>query len=258
MKTRIFLLAVAAALWTAAVGQTKTIVEQQCWLDGHFSAAQPASASVDISALAPGVHTYSIRVKDSEGRWSPLETKFFVIPHMTEQATGFVEREYWLDGHFASRTALDASPAQISLIGLHAGLHYLTMHVKDNRGIWSSTDTRFFIVPVSLGPVTVARYMYWFDDDQATLVSGELTSDAGVLPVEIANLSEGEHTLSWRVADSKGVWSNTMAETFTFTPVPSTAPAVGEQVQGAKVLIGGQVYILRGDKIFIVTGSEIK
>ena len=47
MKTRIFLLAVVAALWTTAVGQTKTIIEQQCWLDGNLSAAQPASATPD-------------------------------------------------------------------------------------------------------------------------------------------------------------------------------------------------------------------
>ena len=114
MKTRIFLLAVAAALWTAAVGQTKTIIEQQCWLDGNISAVQNAGASVDISALAPGVHTYSMRVKDSEGVWSTVETRFFVIPHRIELAgrsRGFTHSDGRIAGtslanRFAYRLAL--------------------------------------------------------------------------------------------------------------------------------------------------------
>ena len=217
MKTRIFLLAVAAALWTTVVGQSKTIIEQQCWLDGNIAAAQPASTSVDISALAPGVHSYSIRVKDSEGMWSSVVTKYFIIPRAIEPATNIAAREYWLDGKVALRASLDASPAQISLTDLAAGLHSFTMRVKDNNGSWSSPVTKFFLVPAQ--ETTIARYMYWFDDDEANRVIGELTAASGVLPVAIGHLSEGEHMLSWRVADSRGVWSNTMVGTFTFTRV---------------------------------------
>lgn len=256
MKTRIFLLAVAAALWTTAVGQTKTIIEQQCWLDGNLSAAQPASASVDISALAPGVHTYSIRVKDSEGLWSALETRFFVIPRQIEPATNIVEREYWLDGNLASRVSIEASSAQISLTDLLPGLHYLTMRIKDNNGSWSSPVTKFFIVPASLEPATIARYMYWFDDDTENLISGELSSAAGVLPVNIAHLSEGEHTLSWRVADSKGVWSDTIVESFTFTRIQLTEEMVtlaedyfvytGTEITPALTVIDGETVLQEG------------
>lgn len=258
MKTRIFLLAVAAALWTTVVGQTKTIIEQQCWLDGNLSAAQPASASMDISALAPGVHTYSIRVKDSEGVWSALETRFFVIPRIIEPATNIVEREYWLDGKVASRVSLDESPTQISLTHLQAGLHYLTMRVKDNNGLWSSQVTKYFIVPTSLEPATIARYMYWFDDDTENLISGELTSASGVLPVTVAHLPEGEHTLSWRVADSKGAWSNTMVESFTATHSEAIDETETLTDNRTKILKDGIIYILQTNKIYTITGSEIK
>ena len=209
MKTRIFLLAVAAALWTAAVGQTKTIIEQQCWLDGNLSAVQPAGTSVDISALAPGVHSYSIRVKDSEGLWSSVVTKYFVIPRTIEPATNIAACEYWLDGNVALRASIDASPAQISLTDFGEGLHSFTMRVKDNNGAWSSPVTKYFLVPAP--ERTIARYLYWFDNDEANSVTGELSSASGVLPVNIAHLSEGEHTLSWRVADSKGAFSRPCA-----------------------------------------------
>jgi len=61
------------------------------------------------------------------------------------------------------------------------------------------------------------------------------------------------------VADSKGVWSNTTVESFTFTPVPPTDAMVNlaDEQHCTKVVIGGQVYLLCGDKIFTITGSEL-
>ena len=254
MKTRIFLLAVAAALWTTVVGQTKTIIEQQCWLDGNLSAVQSASASVDISALAPGVHTYSIRVKDSEGMWSPVVTKYFIIPRAIEPATNIAACEYWLDGNVASRASIDASPAQISLTDLAEGLHSFTMRVKDNNGAWSSPVTKYFLIPAQ--ERTIARYLYWFDNDEANSVTGELSSASGVLPVNIAHLSEGEHTLSWRVADSKGVWSDTIVESFTFTRIQLTEEMVtlaedyfvyiGTEITPALTVIDGETVLQEG------------
>ena len=256
MKTRIFLLAIAAALWTTVVGQTKTIVEQQCWLDGNISAAQAASTSVDISALPVGLHSYSIRVKDSEGMWSPVVTKFFIIPRAVEPATSITEREYRLDGQVASRVALDASPAQISLTDLAEGLHSFTMRVKDNNGMWSSPVTKYFLIAAQ--EQTIARYLYWFDDDKEHLFSGELEYASGILPVNVSHLPDGEHTLSWRVADSRGAWSNTMVESFTIEVKTGIGNVQSDNVPTTKVLIDGQLYILHGEKIYTVTGSEVK
>jgi len=263
MKTRIFLLAIAAALWTTAVGQSKTIIEQQCWLDGDLSAVQPASASVDISALAPGVHSYSLRVKDSEGMWSSVVTKYFIIPRVIEPATNITACEYWLDGNVALRASLDASPAQISLTDLAEGLHSFTMRVKDNNGLWSSPVTKYFLVPAQ--ERTIARYMYWFDDDEANRVTGELTSAAGVLPVSIAHLSEGEHTLSWLVADSKGAWSDTVVENFTFTLIQLTEEMVtlaedyfeytGAEITPALTVIDGET-VLQENVDYTVSYAE--
>ena len=275
METRIFLLAVAAALWTTAVAQTKTITQQQYWLDGDISSAQTAGASVDISGFPSGVHTYSVRVKDSEGLWSAIETRFFVIPRAVEMATNIAEREYWIDDHFAARATLGDSPAQISLTALQAGLHMLSVRVKDNTGRWSSSVTQHFIVPTSLEPATIARYMYWFDDDTENLISGELMTPTGVLPIVISHLSEGEHTLSWRVADSKGVWSNTMVETFTFTRIQLTDVMVsladnwfeyaGEEIRPAVTVTDGETVLTKdvdytvsyADNIYPGTASVI-
>ena len=142
----------------------------------------------------------------------------------TVSATQIAQREYWIDNQVAARTTLGASPAVISLDGLSTGLHSLTVRVQDDTGLWSSPVTKYFVVPkvtVDEGgevvETTIARYMYWIDDEEDAAVTGTLDGASGVLPIDIGELTEGEHTLSWRVADSKGAWSEPKTEAFTFT-----------------------------------------
>ena len=222
MSIRTILLAAASVVCMAALGQ-KSITAQECWLDGNFAARQPATPTVDISGLAVGLHSYSVRVQDSEGLWSSAVTKYFVIPSSVQPATSISACEYWLDGDMATRTTIGASPAPIDIADLAIGLHTFTIRAQDNNGVWSSPVTKYFIKEAVVEPTTIARYMYWFDDDETNRVTGELTEASGVLPITLpGTLAGGTHTLSWRVGDSKGVWSNVRTESFVLEdPEPS-------------------------------------
>ena len=101
------MLAVATVVCTTMMAQTpNTITQQLYWLDGDISSAQTVTSTVDISGLLPGLHSCSIRVKDSEGLWSSIVTKYFVIPHYEPTATAITQREYCIDGNVAARTSL--------------------------------------------------------------------------------------------------------------------------------------------------------
>nr|MCR5038164.1 hypothetical protein [Bacteroidales bacterium] len=77
-RLRSILLAVATVVCTTMMAQTpNTITQQLYWLDGDISSAQAVTSTVDISGLLPGLHSYSIRVKDSNGLWSSVVTKYF-------------------------------------------------------------------------------------------------------------------------------------------------------------------------------------
>ena len=257
MSIRTILLAASLVVGMAAFGQS-TITEQEYWLDGQFEARQPVSTQVDISGLPVGVHTYSMRVKDSEDRWSAAVTKFFVIPSPIPPATSIIAREYRLDGKVVTRVGSDASPAQIDLVELANGLHVFTIRVRDNNGAWSAPVTKFFI-KTEVEPATIARYMYWLDEDEANRVTGELTDSSGVLPVTLPDtLSIGSHTLSWRVGDSRNVWSEVRTEEFYLEEMPADLPSAADLRGRDKVLENGVLYILRGEKIYIVTGQEVK
>lgn len=141
-RLRLIILIVAAVCSIAATGQ-KTIVQEECWLDGKIAASQSMTGgtmSIDVSSFKPGLHTFTMRVQDSEG-------------------------------------------------------------------LWSSSVTRFFLMPVAPSEATIVRCMYWFDGDMQHAVTAPLEGNSGMISVDVDNLSRGEHTLSWMVGDDRGTWS---------------------------------------------------
>ena len=236
------------------------IAEQEYWIDGKIVSRTTLGASpaeISLVDLSPGLHSMTVRVKDDTGVWGSPTTKFFIIPLEDKTATAIAEQEYWIDGKIAARTSLGASPAEISLDDLSAGLHSLTVRVKDDTGVWSSPMTKFFIIPQEEQSSTMARYMYWFDSDSEHLVSGVLTDFSGILPIDIGNLSEGDHTLSWSVADSKGAWSGVKTETFTFTKTAITESMItmaqksyeytAEDIEPELTVVDGSTTLVKGD-----------
>lgn len=58
-----------------------TIAGGEYWIDGAINARQPLSsgASIDISALQPGLHKVLVRVKDNLGIWSNIVKETFTV-----------------------------------------------------------------------------------------------------------------------------------------------------------------------------------
>ena len=214
-ETRIFVVPHATV-------EATSIVEREYWIDNEIAARttlEESPTQISLLDIAPGVHILPARVKDDAGLWSVPETRIFVVPHATMEATQIVEREYWIDNKVATRASLADSPAEIALLGLTPGMHSFTMRVKDDAGIWSVPESRFFITPTQAEQdgLTIAQYMYWID---------AVSDPTAALPVTISHLDEGDHTISWRVADNRGVWSECVTDSFTFTKTVITAAMI--------------------------------
>ena len=129
-----------------------------------------------------------------------------------------MEREYWIDGDATGKKTLAESVATVDISSLHVGLHSLTIRVKDDTGVWSSPMTQYFVIPGDESEdISIVKYLYWIDDDTDNLVTGPLSANSGVIPVDISEVEAGEHTLSWCVGDSRNVWSEPLTETFIST-----------------------------------------
>lgn len=193
-----------------------SIVEREGWLDNNYAECQSigaAPAFLDISSLSPGLHWFTMRVKDDQGMWSSTMTKAFII--MDNSTASTIQcREVWFDDNVAGRQTIGVAPVMLDISSLSVGLHSLTMRVQNDLGYWSSTVTKFFIIPeaavVVEDSVELVHYCYWFDEDVANIVvrglpvSGKVVS--GVIDIDMSSLPSGQHTISWIIGDSKGAW----------------------------------------------------
>ena len=199
----------------------KEIVLHQYWIDGKIE-AQVSSATqpdiIPIETLKPGLHSFTVRVKDNTGMWSSQVAKYFIVP-TTETSVGdksIVLHQYWIDGKLDAIVSSETQPSQIPISTLKPGLHSLTVRVKDNTGLWSSQVAKYFIVKDDdvMEEATITRYMYWFDEETADFKTGPLTSASGTMDIDISDVEAGIHTLWWRCGDSKGAWSEARSVTF--------------------------------------------
>ncbi len=207
---RYALLVAVSVVCTTGMAQ-KSIVKETFWIDGDISNVQTLGTTVDIALYEPGIHSFTMRVEDSQGLWSAPVTRYFIIPPQIEVATEVIQREYWLDGKVAECKPLGISPATVDLGELNEGMHSFTMRVKDNVGVWSTPVTRYFIIPPQIEVATeVIQREYWLDGKIAT------RSELGNSPatISITELGAGIHSFTMRVKDNVGVWSTPVTKFF--------------------------------------------
>ena len=236
-----------AGLWSSQVAKyfivpfvsndvtSKTIKEHQYWIDGKIEARvtlEQQPSTIDIQTLKPGLHSFTVRVKDNTGMWSSQVAKYFIVP-TAETSVGdksIVLHQYWIDGKLDAIVSSETQPSQIPISTLKPGLHSLTVRVKDNTGLWSSQVAKYFIVKDDdvMEETTITRYMYWFDEETADFKTGPLTSASGTMDIDISDVEAGIHTLWWRCGDSKGAWSEARSVTFESKSLYNyTVPASG-------------------------------
>ena len=165
---------------TAATAQ-KTIAERQYWIDGNITEAQvlaESPTSISIGDLKPGLHSLTVRVKDSEGLWSSQVAKYFIVPFVSTSATSnsIEKHQYWIDGDLQAAVTSTSQPSAIVIENLKPGLHSLTVRVQDNAGVWSSQVAKYFIVPfasTSIADKTIKEHQYWIDGQIEARVTQE-------------------------------------------------------------------------------------
>ena len=200
----------------------KEIVKHQYWIDGKLEAQVTQGDPIElivIEGLNPGLHSLTVRVKDNTDVWSSQVARYFIVPNAETavEEKQIALHQYWIDGNLEAIVSSETQPSIIDISGLKPGLHSLTVRVKDNTDVWSSQVARYFIVKEddTVEETTISRYMYWFDEATDDFKTGSLTAASGAMDIDISDVEAGEHTLWWRVGDSKGAWSEARSVDFT-------------------------------------------
>ena len=128
------------------------------------------------------MHTLNYRVKDNEGKYSPLQTWIFFkdVHHDTSVVNKTASVEYWFDdksnvlqSHIAFKDTIEFS---VDATPLKTGLHTLNYRVKDVLGNYSQIHTWAFF-KTGNKPTKISWYKYWWNNNEDKAVKENIEND---------------------------------------------------------------------------------
>ncbi len=184
--------------------------------------------SLNIDALSEGIHTFSIRFRDTEGKWSSSISQFFYKYNNPVSSSRLITAyKYWFDGNDTPGNLYSVTPTQryvffdsLDLNALSEGLHTFSVRFGDDAGGWSSTISQFFYkytAPATSGTSLITGYKYWYDSDYLNSPAISITPTTSLWwydSLNLSSLTDGLHTFSVRFKDNTGKWSSCISQFF--------------------------------------------
>ena len=212
-RTKRLVLSLLLVIGVSASQAQNSLATLEYWFDANYDARQTANTDgsftkeIDVSGLGYGVHTISMRVSDTEGRWGSTLFRHFLKTVPTIADNKLATYQYWIDNNYqdAKSGALTGTlDLDINVGQLCQGVHTLQLNIADTRGRVSQTLYKHFL---KMGKNDVSRqltrYEYWIDD-YANVQSGTTSDGTIQLDIDVSSLCKGVHTLSYQVQDDKG------------------------------------------------------
>ncbi len=213
------------------------ITNCEFWVDDNFSSRVSSTVSgstvqlttpFDVSGISTGIHRFNIRLKDSKGDWSMVQSQIFYKLPVVSSGVEITNCEYWVDDNFSSRVSSTVSGSTVQLTtpfdvsGISTGIHRFNIRLKDSKGDWSMVQSQiFFKLPVVSSGVEITNCEYWVDDNFSSRVSSTVSGSTVQLttPFDVSGISTGIHRFNIRLKDSKGDWSTVQSQMFYQTGV---------------------------------------
>ena len=193
------------------------------------------NSSIAVTSLSNGFHTFYVRARDVNGKWSITHNRAFYKESISLNGAlpNVNKAEYFVDTDpgFGSGTNIPLTAGTnvsnialtASITSLSTGFHTFYVRVRDANGKWSITHNRaFYKEDISLGGslANVNKAEYFFDTDPGFGLGINMPFTAGTnvtniaLTASITSLANGFHTFYVRVRDANGKWSITHNRAF--------------------------------------------
>ena len=198
----------------------RTPVRGEYWFDDQQSSRVSVSITADgrmdfmadASALPEGLHRLNYRALDSEGDWSALHTWLFF--RYVPETIGSTTLEYWIDENCHQTLPITESVTtfQVDASACTEGLHRLSYRLKNDANDNGAISTWVFYRYVPEQALTNPVLHYWIDGGQrqTRAIDGNEVS----FMADVSALSEGLHTISYRVVCSNDIGGATSSWMF--------------------------------------------
>ena len=232
-RTRLFQLLICLLCLSPALSQAQMLTQYEYWFDDDFSTRKTVGLSgyeadidvgIDARSLGNGLHKFCLRVKQSDGMYSPVTTGYF----FTAQVSDGGKLEYWFDGNQSGSKTVDGHVSSdgeafifntgLDLNAVSPGYHSMFYRFVNDNGTTTSAVSKIsiFVKPnLSDG----GKLEYWFDDDRENVstVAGKVSSDGEALifksDLDLKDVPEGNHRMYYRLVDAKGKPSSAVSMT---------------------------------------------
>ena len=174
-------------------------------------AAGTLKSSIDVSALSQGFHTIYMRVKSSDGTYSPITSSAFI----NFTASGDSKIEYWFDDNISKLATIpiDFTSDSVQVLNLDMtnevnfplGFHQLYMRVVADGGRYSPIYSAF-VMKSPFGQTS--EITYWLDNNYSgrRVIKGNIVNATTTVyntSLDFSSASSGMHRLKYRIT-SKG------------------------------------------------------
>ena len=225
MKGRSILLMLALSLVIIVNAQERQVVQYQYWIDPNSSFEttdsiqnvenDTVSFTIDTNELSEGAHTLYFRVQDNEAQWSGLSSWGFFVRKLPQNIESeIISCEYWVGSDYGNREDIAVEGNDIAfsidMSSQREGLHTLNYRLKDNNGMYSPLQTWMFLKEELHDTAIVNRVVsvdYWLDNRYTQGQSVAVDSSNVMFTIDTHAMSEGLHTLNYRLKDNNGMYS---------------------------------------------------
>jgi len=207
--------------------------------------------NIALNNISNGMHTFYVRVKDANGKWSLTNTRLFY--HFSTKDTSLRKLEYFIDidPGFGNGNQVTFSPASnitknftIPLTTTSEGFHTLYIRAKQSNGSWSIVQSAAFY-RMKNEATQISKLEYFIDADPGLGMGIDIPVVQPSLSISqsfIADLScypVGEHIIYFRVRDNDGKWSLTNIEPIIINYMPPFITIIGSTslCEGETVLL---------------------
>ncbi|MFN3554716.1 MAG: PKD domain-containing protein [Bacteroidales bacterium] len=201
---------------------------------------------LSATQLPDGLNSFSIRFLDNSGFWSSVLTRFFVkLPLADQQGqdNDLVAYQLWFNDDVAGMQQMVIENGStfllhesLSAAQLPDGLNRVNVRFRDQRGLWSSLLTRFFVknpLPPDQQENLMAAWEYWLEDSEGNAFdqfglpgSTHVVPDEPINPLvldlnlDLRRIPHGTYQLKFRFLDTRGLWSAVLEREIEKTPFP--------------------------------------
>ena len=186
------------------------------------------SEKIGLSELTDGLHRINFRAKDTNNKWSNMQSMSIYV-QKSDEISQISEIEYYFDSlnYAGALNKLSFDQAEnielsenIGLSELTDGLHRIYFRAKDVSGCWSTIHGKSIYInnDSKLRP-EIVKLEYFIGEDPGIdfgkpitfIPQNEVTINSNI---PLVTLSEGEYNIYFRAKDSFGKWSFPVVSSF--------------------------------------------